>query len=715
MRLLLVDNHDSYTYNLFQLLATVAGTPPTVLTNDAAAWADLDPRHFDAVVVSPGPGRPQHPRDVGHAVRALQHPELPMLGVCLGHQLLAHTTGGDVALAPAPRHGHLTQIRHAGTDLFHGLPQEFTAVRYHSLAASEPLPAELRATAWAEDGVLMGLAHRELPRWGVQFHPESVATEHGRELVANFLDLAGLRPAAAATTFAAAPLHPAAAASDPASDPATTPPATGEAPLADGDRLYWRVLYDAVDTERIFTRLYATEPHAIWLDSSGHTSSDDTARFSFIGAPGGPRAEILTYQVGSPGVTTTDATGTEHREQGTILAALRRRIAAHPRPTPLPFDFAGGYVGYFGYEMKADCGHPHHHTASTPDAVWLRIDRFLAIDHTAGHTYVVARSPDTHPDATAAREWVETIAHTLATADASETRPPSPEPPAPPPTAAEVEQWLPLSREDYQAHVKECLGYLAAGESYELCLTTQLRTPAPADDLAFYRRLRHANPAPYGALLRLGGLTVHSASPERFLRIAADGTIDSRPIKGTAARHADPESDRQAAVALGCDPKTRAENLMIVDLLRNDLGRVCAVGTVTVPEFMYTRSYATVHQLISTVRGRLRPDAGPVDAIAACFPGGSMTGAPKRRTCELLDGLEAGARGVYSGALGYLGYDGGADLSIVIRTAVHSDGELTVGAGGAIVLDSDPAAEYQEMLTKAAVPLRALEVDRKGE
>ena len=194
------------------------------------------------------------------------------------------------------------------------------------------------------------------------------------------------------------------------------------------------------------------------------------------------------------------------------------------------------------------------------------------------------------------------------------------------------------------------------------------------------------------------GVEVASASPERFLTVRGR-EVEAKPIKGTIAADQDP--------ALLKDAKTRAENLMIVDLLRNDLSRVCEPGTVRVPKLMAVESYATVHQLVSTITGQLRNDASAIDAVRATFPPGSMTGAPKLRTCEIIDQLETGPRGVYSGVVGYLGFDGQSDLSVVIRTAVRAAGEVTIGAGGAIVLDSDPAAELEERNLKAQSVLGA--------
>lgn len=685
MRTLLIDNYDSYTYNLYQLLAEAYGQTPVVVHNDDPAWDAVDLASFDGVVISPGPGRPSEHRDFGHSRDVLRASGVPVLGVCLGHQGIGMAAGAEVRPAPEPRHGHLTSVRHTGDGVFAGLPQGFTAVRYHSLSVAEPLPPELAAVAWAEDGVIMGLCHRTLPWWGVQFHPESIATEHGHLLVSNFRELA-LRTGRerVVTTVRAAERAP----SPPTRDDAT--------PL----RAHVARLDAAVDTGVAFVTLYGESKRAFWLDSARVEAG--LSRFSFLGDASGPGDDVLTYRVGDESVIVESSGGIPRLEPGTIFDALDRRLS---RPVlgaaNLPFDLTGGYVGYFGYELKAETGADRAHRADTPDAMWLRASRFVAVDHLLGHTYAVVVA---EPDETAsAEDWIE---HTM---DVLRGLPvPDSAPGTAPPHKVQVAPWLVRSQQQYLADIDECHRQLRAGESYEICLTNKLRLAAPADDLGYYRRLRRANPAPYAALLRLGELAVFSSSPERFLRIDAQRVVESKPIKGTAPRSVDPELDEQLGRSLRDDPKTRAENLMIVDLLRNDLGRMCGIGTVSVPSFMAVESYTTVHQLVSTVRGTLRDDVSAVECVRACFPGGSMTGAPKLRTMEIIDRLETEARGVYSGALGYLGFTGTADLNIVIRTAVRWRDELTVGAGGAIVLDSDPHAEYDEMLLKAQAPLRAL-------
>lgn len=696
MRVLLIDNYDSYTYNLYQLLAKVYGVPPVVVRNDVAEWDHLDLNGFDAAVISPGPGHPAIPRDFGRSRDVLEHAALPVLGVCLGHQGMGLLADARVVPAPQPRHGYLSTIQHSGDGLFAGIPQEFTAVRYHSLSIAEPVPAHLRITARAEDGVVMGLAHRDRPWWGVQFHPESICTEHGALLMENFRDLAlasgsreggaGIRDrqAGTGTEELTASVTPSA----PHPRPVQLQAQTG-------------ILDRAVDAEAAFLALYGADARSFWLDSS-HVEPG-LARFSFFGSAEEPGTEMLTYRVEDEHVVVDPAGGIPRPEDGTIFDALNRRTGrVIAGAEELPFDFIGGYVGYFGYELKADLGADRTHRSQTPDAVWLQADRFIAVDHAENRTYVVAVCEQ--QDVDAAEKWISTVLPTLADLPTAETET------SPPPSAEnhDASKRLVRPRTQYLDDIRECDRLLREGVSYEICLTNKLRLPAPANDVAYYQRLRRLNPAPYAAFLRLGEVTVFSSSPERFLKVDAAGLVETKPIKGTAPRHPDPRTDDERRRSLQMDPKTRAENLMIVDLLRNDLGQICEIGSVAVPALMVTESYATVHQLVSTVTGTLRDDTSAVDAVRACFPGGSMTGAPKLRTMEIIDTLEDEARGVYSGAIGFIGYTGTTDLSITIRTAVSHDGELTIGAGGAIVLDSDPEAEYEEMLLKAQATLRAL-------
>jgi para-aminobenzoate synthetase len=721
MRTLLIDNHDSYTYNLFQLITQVNGTEPVVMVNDDPELLRCDPDEFGGVVISPGPGRPQRPGDIGYVGEFLQQTDIPVLGVCLGHQLIAYEAGAAVEPAPRPRHGYLSTVRHNGDLLFAGIPREFTAVRYHSLHVRVPLPGTLMPTAWAEDGVLMALRHASLPRWGVQFHPESVATEFGRLLLTNFAQLARRErwSPVPVTRRPPAPRPRPASISETNTATATAPPATSFTMLS-------RPVATRAGTEAIFRRLFADSPECFWLDSS--LLQPGLSRFSFLGDASGPLGETLTYRVGDRGVTVTDAAGTRS-EPGSAFDVLGRRLRERriDGDDALPFGFTGGYVGYFGYEMKADCGADAAHIARTPDALWIFASRLVAVDHETGVTYLIAIHDGGDAALADAGSWLDETARVLATLrplpaaaerPAAErravARPAGTRPGTPPaskhPAPLYLADFLVRDPGGYQRDVEECQRQLVLGESYEICLTTRLRLPFDEDDIDFYLRLRQANPAPYSALLRAAGITVFSSSPERFLRVDDTGgtrVAQSKPIKGTAPRHEDPAQDARVATELARDPKNRAENLMIVDLVRNDLGQVCQPGSVKVAKYMAVESYATAHQLVSTITGKLNDDVSAVDCVRHCFPGGSMTGAPKLRTMQIIDRLETEARGVYSGALGYFGLAGGADLSIVIRTAIRQDGTLTVGAGGAIVLDSDPAGEYEEMMLKASAPLRA--------
>ncbi len=679
MKTLLIDNYDSFTYNLFQLLAEANGEEPIVVRNDEATWEELSLLGCDNVVISPGPGSPRREADFGVCGEAIRESEAPLLGVCLGHQGIGAELGGRVQPAPEPVHGRLSTVVHDGSPLFAGIPSEFEAVRYHSLCLAD-LPSELRPIAWSSDGVLMALEHRLRPQWGVQFHPEAVCTEYGRRLVENFRDLSvrcGRRR------------HPL-----PNARPEPALECSGEgASVASPVRLVVERLDGEIDSEAAFVHMYGESESAFWLDSSG--GGGERGRFSFIGDAGGPLGATVTYDVTEGEVRIERRGGVELRRES-IFEYLKRELERLRLPeTGLPFEFECGFVGYFGYELKAECGGEAVHGSPHPDAAFLFADRMVAFDHAEGHTYVLCLAGQGEEEG--AERWV------VATSKGLAALPPVGEPAGTGP----AEFSLVRSRERYLEEIEECRRRLAEGETYEVCLTNKVRAETSAVPLELYRVLRRVNPAPFAAFLRLGELAVLSSSPERFLRVRRDREVEAMPVKGTCRRGDTPDEDALLVERLRLDEKSRAENLMIVDLLRNDLGSVCEIGTVRVPTLMRVETCETVHQLVSTIRGRLRRDVEAVDCIRACFPPGSMTGAPKRRTMKIVDELEGEARGVYSGALGYLGLGGGCDLSVVIRTIVVDGEEAGVGAGGAIVMQSDPEEELEEMLLKARVPMRA--------
>jgi para-aminobenzoate synthetase len=687
MKTLLIDNYDSFTYNLFQLLAEANGDEPTVVRNDEASWDELSKLEFDNVVISPGPGSPDHDGDFGVCTEAIRRSETPLLGVCLGHQGLSWAYGARVIHAPEVMHGRLSAVLHEDSPLFAGIPREFQAVRYHSLCVEQPLPEELEAIAWTSDGIVMGVAHRTRPQWGVQFHPESICTEYGRRLLANFRDL---------TARSTAGEREGTSASKQLRGEREMGRPTGRAKLA----LRVRRLDTLHDPERTFVHLYGDSRSAFWLDSS---RVDDRARFSFIGDAAGPLGATISYDVATGEVRVDRGDETEILQESIFDYLSREMRRLRCLSDDLPFDFNCGFAGYFGYELKADCEGSRAHRSTLPDAAFVFADRLLAFDHLEQCTYVLCAT-----EAGGDEEGDRWIAETSLRLASLPPVPPAPDAEADDDTVAAGFR-LSRSHRRYLEDIAECKRQLTEGETYEICLTNKISAEVSAEPLSLYRTLRRVNPAPFAAYLRFDETAVLSSSPERFLSIARDRWAEAKPIKGTCRRGATPAEDVRLAEELRTGEKNRAENLMITDLLRNDLGVVCEVGTVHVPFLMHVESYETVHQLVSTVRGLLREDLEPPDCIRACFPGGSMTGAPKRRTMEIIDELEGESRGIYSGAIGYLGLSGGCDLNIVIRTIVLDGGSATLGVGGAIIMQSDAEDEYQETLLKGTAPMKAID------
>ncbi|MDX6627145.1 MAG: para-aminobenzoate synthetase, partial [Solirubrobacterales bacterium] len=449
MRTLLVDNHDSYTHNVFHLLAAASGEEPVVVKNDAVSWRVLSRSDFDAIVLSPGPGRPQRWHDFGVCRDILRYSEIPVLGICLGHQGIGNLLEGGVNSAPVPMHGRLSHVRHDGSGLFEGLPQDFSVVRYHSLAITSPMGPEGHETAWSEDGVVMGIEHRTRPMWGVQFHPESVATEHGRAIAENFYALASRhRP----NTRRRADLS--------TQERQIAPSSSKSEP---GARLLVRTLEGAAPTEHVYERLFADAEHSFWLDSADAPTW--LAQCSFMGTTAGQGGCAVEYEAdtGEIAVYRDGArAAVEHRSIFDFLDRELSKYAVEP-PDGVSRGLIGGYVGYLGYECKADCGSPNVHSSDLPDAAMMFANRVVAVDHAEGRTHVLAVVKGEDGEA---EEWLgmaeEIVAEAIA--EPPEERPlaPAPEP------GGHVSFDCGRGREQYLADIARCQAELAAGESYEV-------------------------------------------------------------------------------------------------------------------------------------------------------------------------------------------------------------------------------------------------------
>lgn len=803
-RIVIVDHYDSYTRNLIPLIASCFDPPPdpellarrvTVIPHTLPVLSPLAFRerlltHVDALILSPGPGTSDNEVDFGQAAALLQSPELehiPILGVCLGHQGIATTAGAKIVQLAAPFHGRTRELimdsnslsENGQKSIVSGIAEGTAVICYNSLCVDEStLPSTLRVVARSRlspnETMVQAIEHTKRPLYGVQFHPESIETNGGTLVMQNFLHNVAhfwARHDQARVEAWKDAMH------------TCLPPdivALGSACLALGKQIHvprrrWRVFEKALtsctslpdklayDAPALFEKLFRRdEPGAVWLDSAN---------------PRDPQSHV-SIQSRATCIMTYDMDGVLRVHQPNVV----RRIDMHPHQTLWDWmedaqrtmqaqvhpmspnahtQFRTGFVGYWGYELKDESlglaslsskrYEPHSGTGfdrtKLPAAQWAFCDHALCLDH-ATNTWMAYALVDEGGDTCGPLAELETHGVRLGM------------------PAAEAEAWLTQAQravdslqrmadvppaslkvhtvddaEVYKDRIEACRRYIASGESYELCLTTQFEgalpfSPSYASYFSLYCALRQKNPAPFSAYMELvssDGSTpqaILSTSPERFLTVSDAGAVEMRPIKGTKvrpgwgedesdwfekARHdasmqaymvAEDESRKQA---LHMDPKERAENLMIADLIRADLQAVCYPGSVAVPRLIALETYETVHQLVTSVTGQLRPGIGCVEAAKRCFPPGSMTGAPKRRSVELIESLERTShapqgttrrRGVYSGALGFMGVDGASNLSVVIRTVTVQNDHALVGAGGAVTFLSTLDGEWSEVMTK---------------
>ena len=454
-------------------------------------------------------------------------------------------------------------------------------------------------------------------------------------------------------------------------------------------------------------QLLADEPHSFFLDSG--MDAPRLGRYSFVGSQ-----PFLIFRSNGTSLQLDWGDRIEQRS-GNPFDALREilnRFQSQPLSGDLPF--IGG-VGYFGYPLRCfieELPSTTHDDLKLPDCYFAFYDTIVAFDHLSNAAYL-CRSDAGVGYANRHQQQVERLRSILQSkTHCSQHR-------------CEVLRFnfsdftkYPIrsnfSKTDYLSTVQRAKAYIASGDIYQVNLSQRLSTSTDLPPAELYARLRQLSPVPYGAYLHCGDFHILSASPERFLHFSPScRTVETRPIKGTRPRGLTPELDRKLATELLHSEKDLAELLMIVDLERNDLGRVCEIASIHVPERVALESYSNIHHLVATVRGTLRSDADRIDLLKSCFPGGSITGAPKIRAMELIDELEPTNRGVYTGAIGYFGFDGTMDLNIAIRTCILKEGRAYFHVGGGIVADSEPDAEYQETLDKASSWLAVLAGDVK--
>ncbi len=434
---------------------------------------------------------------------------------------------------------------------------------------------------------------------------------------------------------------------------------------------------------------FARDPYAVFLDGAAASAAEK--RFSYIATRPLHIVEATLKK------TTIDG----QSFSGDPFAALRQELKKfQPNTTETPVPFSGGAIGYLVYEFGGrieKLPQPRHDAFDPPCMMMGVYDVIAAFDHARKKAWIIGQN------GTEAR--IDELAHKL-----SQT----PGEPSPIDWSLRGSWQADLTREEVIERIEKIIGYIYAGDIFQANFTQRFRAgkPKTLDDFMLYRRLRALTPAPFAAFMRGENFSIASASPERFLRVTPERIVEAQPIKGTRPRSNDPARDAALASELQNSAKDRAENLMIVDLMRSDLSRVCMPGSVQVPDLCKLESFATVHHLVSTVTGRLQTGMDAIDLLRASFPGGSITGAPKIRAMEIIHELEPAPRGVYCGCLGWIGFDGAMDMSMVIRTLTIGRDSIHAQAGGGIVADSNPADEYEESMLKISPLLQALTGER---
>ncbi|KAI4188742.1 MAG: hypothetical protein L6R41_001932 [Letrouitia leprolyta] len=836
-RILFIDAYDSFSNNIISLLESkIPGVDIfAIKIDDVIPNFGLFLRHFDAVVAGPGPGHPENENDVGLIAELWKLSDadvLPVLGICLGFQSLVATFGGTIRRLPAPRHGIVRRVTHYDSSIFKGVGC-IAPVQYHSLHAEVNPDAEASQTssrleplAWdlKEDNdasvqimehesnpcqILMAVKHRDKPFYGTQFHPESICSDEGcQKIVENWWLEAQqwnkqcrIRHVPGANAILSEDSKPGRIEQD--VDTLRSRNLLPSIAPTSSDSIYgilntistrgWsgglrRVIsrcipLNGLSVPQICELLQVGDQDAVVLDAEPH-QRPDVGVYSIIGAIQADTSR-LEYSTGAGKLIIRHG---KHHESvdltrfgNNVFDFLKYHM--HDCKTTggsSNVPFWGGLIGYISYEACLETiDIATSSNANQPDISFAFVERSVVVDHQRQQIHVQTIKGDDDD------KWVQQISSRLA------TLPTQPSELTVPGLNSVITHPEPGH---YKGKIRKCKEKIHDGESYELCLTNlvTIDTRHLTNPWPLYLRLRSLNAAPFSAYMRLGGMTLLSSSPERFMRWSrptssethleeTKSTVQFRPIKGTVKRHPHgpnkPAITLEQATALLATPKERAENLMIVDLIRHDLHGVVGSGNICVPKLMVVEEYATLFQLVTVIEGTLinrypylsnppslttssqsspcssrpttpslaarsespihhlyphPPSTKPtipktgIDVLAASLPPGSMTGAPKRRSCALLCAIEEEQpRSIYSGVVGYMDVGGGGDFSVVIRSAFRWDNDTTfeqhqdgkgkkrdtwnVGAGGAITSLSTEEGEWEEMIAKLGSTLRIFE------
>lgn len=802
--ILIIDNRDSFVFNLVRYLQELR-VPVLVREADSLTISDIQELEPSGILLSPGPKRPVDASLCLEVVRRLGE-QYPILGVCLGHQVIAEAFGACVSEGDYPVHGKIAEIHHDGIGVFAGLPNPFSATRYHSLVvqdgkdapSDDGFPACLTVTARTADGVVMGIRHRTLPIEGVQFHPEAEMTEYGHALLANFARKCGLRvfqDLSSVQYFSPSQnwdenTHGQEERMERMERMENMENMENMDFIEVDERVpivttYQRILLDRVTTGDVAARVFhklAAGTGAVFLDSAkrvpemGTTSLVAWSPWMSVHATSGQTIRVRY-----------DPSGSIHSEKALGMDVLRavehemQQLGAAQRNTS--FGFSGGAIGFLGYESwnpenwlptgqhsarnLSSCDSKdvvpssnekkpnisssgditidlHEQTTTTTDT-WFWFHRIVMVFyHESGSVELIVKNPcDGNPlnsenqvnsalcelsaeyfvaeaiellDCAEAELTEELISHAetesteeliscaetestcMKPLDASSNRFPN---------GWQEHFHSNFTKPEYLNAVEAMRQYIRTGDIYIANMTQQFTAQTDRTGREIQKRLRTRNPSAFSARFPFADGELISASPERFLQVR-EGWVETRPIKGTRPRGKTAEEDAANLRELEESGKDKAELLMITDLERNDLSRVCEPGSVKVSNLFEVDTLPTVHHLVATVRGHLRQNVSVTDCLRACFPGGSITGAPKIRAMEVIRELEGCTRGPYTGALGWLDVNGNADFSILIRTLVKKGNTITFGVGGGITWESNPEEEYAETLDKAKALMEAV-------